>query len=166
MCQRGALCPRKCVSHFLRREWKGVLTQPLVRRDWPASYLHGAHEVVCNAIPLSGLGLRYPHNFIHGLHCKSHTPQVILPCFLTAVFTAKLLDFKARTELSTTKRLLNSLIFHAVENGAVTTLCAALNLAFYITRSQDNIHVILCVSWFLWFRALPHQPILSTANSL
>jgi hypothetical protein len=58
------------------------------------------------------------------------------------------------------------LIFHAVENGAVTTLCAALNLAFYITRSQDNIHVILCVSWFLWFRALPHQPILSTANSL
>ena len=67
--------------------------------------------------------------------------------FADCKFYAKLLDFKARTELSTTKRLLNSLIVHAVENGAVTTLCAALNLAFYITRSQDNIHVALYVLW-------------------
>ncbi|TEB26548.1 hypothetical protein FA13DRAFT_1019619 [Coprinellus micaceus] len=50
-----------------------------------------------------------------------------------------LLNFKAATELSTTKRLLNWLIFHAVENGAITTVCAALNLAFYIGRPQDAI---------------------------
>lgn len=38
------------------------------------------------------------------------------------------------------------LIFNAVENGAVTTVCAALNLAFYLTRPLDYIHLCLYVS--------------------
>ncbi|TEB29993.1 hypothetical protein FA13DRAFT_606390 [Coprinellus micaceus] len=64
---------------------------------------------------------------------------------ITAAMIFILLDFKAATELSTTKRLLNMLIFNAVENGAVTTVCAALNLAFYLTRPLDYIH--LCFSY-------------------
>lgn len=54
-----------------------------------------------------------------------------------------LLDFKATVGLCSTSRMLNSLIVNAVENGAVLTICVALNLAFYVTRAHDFIHLSL-----------------------
>lgn len=51
----------------------------------------------------------------------------------------------APAELSKTKRALNSLVFHSVENGAVVTVFAILNLAFFVSHPHDTIHLCLYV---------------------
>ena len=52
---------------------------------------------------------------------------------------------KPTAELSKTKRTLNSLVFHSVENGAVVAVFALFNLAFFVSHPHDTIHLCLYV---------------------
>lgn len=55
----------------------------------------------------------------------------------------QLLQYKEGTSYDALKNVLNTLILKSVENGAITTLCVALNLAFFISRPDNLIHVAL-----------------------
>ena len=111
-----------------------------VRTTCPLPGASGNQDAL-SALPLGGFGLRHSYHSSDDIHRK----QPPVSDSWCASSGQQLLDFKAATELSTTKRLLNMLIFNAVENGAVTTVCAALNLAFYLTRPLDYIHLCLYV---------------------
>ncbi|KAG2011496.1 hypothetical protein CC2G_011603 [Coprinopsis cinerea AmutBmut pab1-1] len=45
------------------------------------------------------------------------------------------------TTFTATKRLLNTLTVHTIENGLITTLCATVNLILYFARPDDAIHI-------------------------
>ncbi|KAF5342550.1 hypothetical protein D9611_001226 [Ephemerocybe angulata] len=62
---------------------------------------------------------------------------------ITLSLTISFLHFKSNTSLPSTHRLLNGLILSTVESGAVVTLCAVLNLAFFYGRSdRDAVHIV------------------------
>jgi hypothetical protein len=52
-------------------------------------------------------------------------------------------EYKGVTFVASTQKLLNSLIINTIENGAIITACVALNIAFYLARPGDGIHIAL-----------------------
>ncbi|KAJ2912218.1 hypothetical protein MD484_g8197, partial [Candolleomyces efflorescens] len=65
--------------------------------------------------------------------------DLLISIFMICVFV----EYKGVTCVPRTQKLLNSLIINTIESGAITTACVALNLAFYIARPRDTIHVAL-----------------------
>ncbi|EAU89874.2 hypothetical protein CC1G_07026 [Coprinopsis cinerea okayama7 len=64
--------------------------------------------------------------------------------FLITVAMVRILrGYKDRTVLPAAKKLLTSFTVNTIENGMVTTICAATNLALFFARPHDALHVVL-----------------------
>ncbi|KAJ2923776.1 hypothetical protein H1R20_g13325, partial [Candolleomyces eurysporus] len=62
---------------------------------------------------------------------------------ITASMVGILWSYKMESDLRSTQKLLNGLIINTLENGLITTLFVALNLAFYLWHPKDYLNQAL-----------------------
>ncbi|EAU83010.2 hypothetical protein CC1G_08947 [Coprinopsis cinerea okayama7 len=83
---------------------------------------------------------------------KARTMQIIVAVYLGVTLTCDIMitvamililrRYKKLTTIHSMKRILNTLTVHTIENGLVTSICAAVNLVLYFARPGDAIHIV------------------------
>ncbi|KAG2003816.1 hypothetical protein CC2G_004389 [Coprinopsis cinerea AmutBmut pab1-1] len=83
---------------------------------------------------------------------KARTMQIVVAVYLGVTLTCDIMitvamililrKYKQLTTFHSTKRILNTLTVHTIENGLVTSICAAVNLVLYFARPGDAIHIV------------------------
>jgi hypothetical protein len=53
------------------------------------------------------------------------------------------MHYKRSTSYQASKNLIDAFIAHMIENGALTTICAALNLTFYLVYPNNFLYVCM-----------------------